>query len=151
MHKAHVQHAVGLVQHKYLQPGKVDIPLAGKVVQAAGRGSKNIHALLQCGHLRALAHAAKNHQVAQRQMTAIGGKAFVYLQSQLARGRKHQCANIPPGAALGHPVQNGHGKSRRFARARLCAAQHIAPGKHRANGLFLNGRRLRITGLGGGT
>ena len=126
------------------------MPLACKVVQAAGRGGQDIHALVQGRHLRALAHAAENHKVAQRQAAAIGGEAFVYLQGKLARGCKHQRADVTLCAASGQPVQNGHGEGRRFTRACLGTAQHVAPCQHRPYGLFLNGRGLGVAGLGCG-
>ena len=86
MDKAHVQHPVGLVQHKNFQCGQVDKALPDQVIQPSRAGDEDVHALFQRFHLRCLSHAAKDDGAAQFQVLAVGFKAFADLQGQLPGG-----------------------------------------------------------------
>ena len=123
--------------------------LRDQIVQAAGGCGEHIHARPQLFHLGRLPHTAENDGVPHRQPRAVGSKTFVDLQRQLPGGRQHQRAHragAVSAAAAVHQLQNGHGKRRCFAGARLGASQKIPPGQNRRDGLLLNGRRLCISG-----
>ena len=68
--EAHVQHAVGFVQHEDLDGIQADIALADQVIEAAGRGNHDIHPALQLRGLGLLADAAENHRGDQRRCFA---------------------------------------------------------------------------------
>ena len=142
MDKAHVQHPVGLVQHKDLQSGQVDKALPDQVVQPSRTGDEDVHALFQRFHLRCLSHAAKDDGAAQLQVLAVGFKAFADLQSQLpGRGQDQRTDSaLAAGCVGGEPIQHGQRKGRRLAGAGLGAAHQIPACQHRRDGRCLNGR-----------
>ncbi len=82
---------------------------------------------------------------------------LAHLGGQFARGHQHQGARAPrPGAGAGllrlrqEPLQQRQAEGGRLARARLRAAQHVAPVQHGGNGLRLDGRgRVEAQGTGG--
>ena len=149
MHKAHIQHTVGFVQHKDLQIRQVDKALPDQVVQSARAGHKDVHALFQGLHLRGLAHAAKDHGAAQFQVLAVGVKALADLQGKLPGGGKDQRADGPlaAGRVGSEAIQHGQRKSGRLAGAGLGTAHQIPAGQHRRDGRSLNGRRGLIACL----
>ena len=61
MDKAHVQHAISLVEHQDLHLAQIEHALLLQVQQATGRGYQNVHAFFEFADLRAHAHATKNH------------------------------------------------------------------------------------------
>ena len=142
MDKAHVQHPVGLVQHKNFQCGQVDKALPDQIVQPSRAGDEDVHALFQRFHLRSLPHAAKDDGAAQFQVLAVGFKAFADLQGQLPGGGQDQRTDsaLAAGRIGGEPVQHGQRKSRRLAGAGLGAAHQIPACQHRRDGRCLNGR-----------
>ena len=127
--KAHVQHAVCLVQYKDLHSAQVQQSLALEVQQTSRCGHQDVHTLLQLIHLGLLPHTAKDNGGAQRQIAAIGGKGLLDLEGQLPGGCEDQGADIP--GAHHHvgvePLENGGGEGTGFTRAGLGAAQHIPP------------------------
>ncbi len=56
--KAHVEHAVGLVEHETLDAVKPKRIAFDEIEQPAGRGDENIDAVHEAAHLRAHRHAA---------------------------------------------------------------------------------------------
>ena len=145
MHKAHVQHPVGLVQHEDLHTGQIRQPLTNQVVQAAGAGDEHVHPFGHGCGLGALAHAAEHHGVADGGVLAQLGEALADLQSQLPGGGKHQRPHLAAGRAAGRQqLQHGQGKGGGFAGSGLGAAQQVPALQHRRNGLGLNGRRLGV-------
>ncbi len=63
--EAEVGHVVGLVEDGDLDRGQVRVALAHEVLEAAGAGDDDVDALLERGGLRALAHAAVDHDGGQ--------------------------------------------------------------------------------------
>ena len=143
--KAHVQHAVGLVEHQDLDLAQVQRALARVVQQAAGGGHQNVHAAAQLRDLRAHAHAAKHHHGFEVQVLAIGAHAFFHLGGELAGGREDEGAHgvgtpaVFGALAAGEQLQERQRERGRFAGARLGAAQQVSPFEHGRNGLCLNG------------
>ena len=149
MHKAHVQHPVGLVQHKNFQVGQVDEALPDQVVQTARAGDQDVHALFQGLHLGCLAHAAENDGAAQAEVLAVGVEALADLQGQLAGRGEDQRTDGPlfPGGVGSEPVQHGQRKGSRLAGTGLGTAHQIPAGQHRRDRRRLNGRRGLIARL----
>ena len=140
--EAHVQHAVGLVQHEDLQLLQMDEPLVVEVHQPAGGGHQDVHPPVEGLHLGVLAHTAEDDSVAQGQMAAIGLEAVTDLDGQFPGGGEDQGAD---GAALHRggtePLKDGGGKGAGLACAGLGTAQHVTPFQGRGDGLLLNGGR----------
>ena len=64
--EAHVQHAVGFVQHQQLDGGQVEKALLLQVEQAAGGGHQDVDATFHGVDLRVHAHTAEDHRGGQR-------------------------------------------------------------------------------------
>ena len=143
--EAHVQHAVGFVEHQGLHGGQVQLALTLQIQQAAGSGHQNIHALAQRADLRVHADAAKHHGGAQLQVFAVGLCGLFNLRRQLAGGRHDEHADAGAAKAVfgagshGQAVQDGQHEGSGFAGAGLCAGQQVAACQHHRNGLGLDG------------
>ena len=143
--EAHVQHAVGFIEHQDLHLAQIQHALLRQIQQAAGGGHQNIHALLDLGDLRVHAHAAKDDGGAELQVFAVGLHRLFHLRCQLAGGSEHQGSDadtaklILCAAAHGEAVQKGQGESGSLAGAGLGAAQQVVPLEHQGNGLRLDG------------
>ena len=61
MDEAHVEHAIGLVEHEDRDPIEPDMALVAKVEQASGRGDQDIDARLERFHLVMLIDAAEDN------------------------------------------------------------------------------------------
>ena len=49
--KAHVQHAIGLIEDEELDAGKIEDAAIDQILEAAGRGNQNVAAALHLGYL----------------------------------------------------------------------------------------------------
>ena len=143
MHKAHIQHPVGFVQHKDLKVRQVDEALPDQVVEPSRAGNEDVYPLFERFHLRCLPYAAKNDGAAQLEILAVGVKALADLQGKLTGGGQDQGADGPLSAGrIGRePVQHGQRKSSRLAGTGLGTAHQIPAGQHRRDRRRLNGRR----------
>ena len=148
--KAHVQHAVGLVEHEQLDVLQIDIALSAQVVEAAGRGDEHIDARAQRFRLVVLRHAAVDERAADVGILRIGDKALIDLNGQLARRREDERAD---GREAGQArlvfqlLQDRDDKRARLARAGLRQTEHIAPAERGGDRLLLNRRRDGIAGV----
>ncbi len=145
VNEAHVQHAVGFIEHQDLHLAQIEVALIGQVEQAARGSHQHIHSLAEFLDLRIHAHTTKDHGGFELQMLAVGFDRFFHLGSQLAGGGEHQGPHRAGLTALGsfpavlQAVQHGQRESGGLASARLSARQQIAAGQHGWNGLGLNG------------
>ena len=144
--EAHVEHAVGLVQHQNFDVREVDVVLAFQIEQTARRGDQDVDAARDAVDLRVHADAAEDHGGSQLQVLAVGANGFLDLRRQLARGRQHQRAD---GARFGcraraEQLQHGQREAGRLAGAGLCAGQQVVATQHHGNGLRLDGGGGRV-------
>ena len=146
--KAHIQHAVGLVQHKALHAVELDDALPHQIPQAAGRGDQDIRAALDRLDLRHLRDAAIDHSRGARRIPGVLAHVFIDLQRKLARRRQDERADRAGLAArLVQPLDDRHGKRAGLARAGLCAAQQVAAGEHGRDGALLDRGGLLVARL----
>jgi hypothetical protein len=144
--EAHVQHAVGFVQHQDLYLAQIQRALAGVVQQAAGGGDQDVHAAAQFFNLRAHANAAEHHHRGEVGVFAIGANAFFDLRREFAGGGHDQGAHGVDAAAVGQArlsrqaLQQGQRESRGFAGAGLGAAEQVNALEHGGDRLGLDGR-----------
>ena len=97
--EAHVEHAVGLVQHQHLQAREVDAARLHLVEEASRGGDEDVDAGLQEAVLRRVGHAAHDrHRLQARQVAAVGLGGLGDLHGELARGHEHQHARAAAGA-----------------------------------------------------
>ena len=131
MDEAHVEHAVGFVQHQHLHGGEVQKTLLLQIKQAPRGGHQNVHAFFQGLDLRGHADTAKDDGRLQLQVLAIGAHRLFHLRGEFSGGREHQGANAKHAKAVGGAsahaefVQHGQGECRCFAGAGLSACQQV--------------------------
>jgi ElaB/YqjD/DUF883 family membrane-anchored ribosome-binding protein len=94
--EAHVEHAVGFVEHEVLHLREVAEAALGEVDQPARRRDQDVAAGAQAVDLRALADAAEDHAGAEPQVGAVVGRAVGDLRGELTRRRQHQRARRAP-------------------------------------------------------
>ena len=90
--KAHVQQAVGFVQHQRADARQREGVAVQQIQQAARRGHHHIGAAAQAHHLRVDGHAAEHHRHLHGLGQAVGhiAEGGPHLHRQLARGHQHQ-------------------------------------------------------------
>ncbi|OIQ77342.1 hypothetical protein GALL_409680 [mine drainage metagenome] len=148
--EAHVQHAVGFVQHQDFDAGQVQCALSEVVEQAAGGGDQDVQGLLQAGVLRADADAAEHHHGSVIEVFAVGLDRFLDLRCEFARRHQNQAARA---AGLGchrlfaQQMQDRQGEAGGLAGAGLCAGQQVAALEHQRDGLRLHRGWGGITGV----
>ena len=164
--KAHVEHAVGLVEHQDLNLVQVAGALLDQIDQTARRGDQDVAAILEGSGLRLVAHAA--HDGHGNMAGDVGDLArdLVDLLGKLARGgddEHHGAATVALGllstattvaaAALAHGLgrsdvlQIVHGRQQeggRLAGAGLSGGKQVAAFEHHRNRAGLHGRRRRV-------
>ncbi len=149
--EAHVQHAVGFVEHQDFDGGQVHEALLLQIQQAARRGDQDVHALLDAVDLGLHAHAAEDDGGVDVQVLRVAAHRFLDLRCEFTRGRQHQGADalaaelVARHLALREAVQHGQGEGRGLAGAGLGACQQVVAGEHRRNGLCLDGSRVLVT------
>ena len=89
MDKAHVEHAVGFVEHQHLHGGEIEFALLLQVEQTARGGHQNIDAFFDAGNLGIHADTAKNNSGRQLQIFAIRADRLFHLGRKFAGGGEH--------------------------------------------------------------
>ncbi|CAB3722382.1 hypothetical protein LMG3441_03947 [Achromobacter kerstersii] len=152
--EAHVQHAVGFVQHQDFHARQVNRLLAAVVQQTAGGGHQDVQRLAQRGDLGVDVDAAEHHHGRQRGVLAVGLHRFRHLRGQFTRRGQDQATGAAGLAAfrllLRQQMQNGQREAGGFASAGLCGGQQVAAFQHLRNGLGLNGGGRGVAGFGNG-
>jgi hypothetical protein len=121
--EAHVQHAVGLVEHEDLQPVQVHEALLHQIKQATGSGHHDVHTAVQGIGLWLLAHATEDHGVRSWQVATISRETLADLDGQLAGGREDERTN---GAAFGAAVPgNSAPEGWGWRRRRSCRCRSV--------------------------
>ena len=144
--KAHVEHAVGLIEHKVAHAVEREQSLADEVEQAARRGDEDVYTPVELFHLRALVHATEDDARAQTGELRVVSHTLLDLYGQLARRRKDEGpgAALPCGRSGGELLDDGYGKGGRLTGARLGDAQQVAPVEGHRDGLLLDGRGIDV-------
>ena len=138
--EAHVEHAVGLVEHEDLEPGEARVGEAQVIEQPARRGDDHVDAAAERVLLRAHAHAAVHRRARDRRVDRQLLEVRQDLGGQFARRRQHQRARRAP--RLGHhAVEDGQQERGGLAAARHRAGQHVLAGGGRRDRLVLDRRR----------
>ncbi|MCY1226908.1 hypothetical protein D9M72_391580 [compost metagenome] len=168
--KAHVEHAVGFVEHQHLQGRQVDAASVDMVEQAARRGHQDVRHLGQRGQLLGVGHAAQDAGADDAaQVAAVLGGGFGHLQGQFARRGQHQQCGLGRRRAralalhalggLGRALRCRHfadaldrGQHERggLARAGLARDQQVAAGQEGRDSLGLHRRGRVVVQFGEG-
>ncbi len=145
--EAHVEHAVGFVEHQQLDAVEVDAAAVHVVLEAAGRGDDDVDRLAQLLQLPAEGHAADQARGAQALAAAV---AVAWPSAPAARARASASAPACAGpcrARRGEPaqaLQAGQHEGRGLAAAGLRRDQQVAAGERGGNRLALHRRGLGI-------
>ena len=164
--KAHVEHAVGLVEYQHLDLVQVAGALLDQVDQTARRGDQDIAAVLECRGLRLVAHATHDGHGDMAGDVGDLARDLVDLLGELARGGDDEhhgatavalgllgAATTVAAAALTHGLgrsdvlQIVHGRQQeggRLAGAGLSGGKQVATLEHHGDGAGLNGRGRRV-------
>ena len=141
--KAHVQHAVGLVQHQGVQRLEIQ-GLALQVIEDAPRGADHdVRAVGEAGDLRAHGGAAAQREHLDGILGARQAADLLrHLLGQLARGAQHQ--GLHRHAARVQVGQQGQGKGGGLAAAGARLGDQVAPGQGQGQSGGLHRRHLRV-------
>ena len=139
--KAHVEHAIGLVQHQHLDARQIQVALFDVVDQTTGRGHQHVHAAAQRVGLWPHADAAENDRARHARVSGVFAQVVMHLQGQLARGREDERARRARNRATGRGRQALDQRQRErggLAGAGLRAGEQVAALQHERNGALLD-------------
>ena len=144
--EAHVEHAVGLVQHQYLDVVETRHALVHQIQQTPGAGDQDLRPIAQGLDLRCRADAPIDGRASQPGACSQDADYFMDLFGQLARGRNDQRPRHAS-PALQQPIEDGQHEGGRLARARLGRADQIASTQRGRDCRLLNRRGYFIPRL----
>jgi uncharacterized protein len=99
--EAHVEHAVGLVEHDHLDVGEVDVALLHQVEQPPGRRDEDVDAARAAPGAAGPRRRRRRRRVGEAEAAPKVGEGVADLGRELARRREHQHADRSPPAACG--------------------------------------------------
>jgi len=154
-HEAHVEHAVGLVEHQRVDLIQHQRLILHMVKQAAGGRHQDFDAGFQDGDLRVDADPAIHHQRAQRHMLGIGLHGLLDLDRELAREDQRTDRMLGRrGAGVGERQQALDQRQREcggFPGAGLRRAKDVGALQRQRNHLLLDRCRRDVSHLVEGT
>ena len=142
--KAHVKHAVGLVEHEHLHAIEVRSLLLHKVDEASRRCDKHVGSAFQGADLRVVRHAAHDGKHAVVGRFRHGLADLRDLRGELARRGDDE--HERPELALRMPelVHRGKREGGGFARSRLRGGDDVVPFEDKRDRALLHGGRLFV-------
>ena len=144
--EAHVQHAIGFIQHQRVERGEVEAGALQVIHDAPRRTDHDVGSMLEAGNLRPHGTATAQGQhldvvFAARQAANLPR----HLVCQLPRRTKHQRLNRK--AARIQLCQQGQGKGRCLAAAGLGLGDQVVPGQRQRQAVGLDWRHLQVAEL----
>ena len=140
--EAHVEHAVGFVEHQHLDLVEAQRALVDQIEQAAGGRDQHVDAVRERAHLLVDRHAADGERDGERaDVAAVGAEAVGDLRGQFARRREHQHAAgflVGPQPLGGEVIEDRQREGGRLAGAGLRDADDVAALHGEGNGLGLD-------------
>mmetsp|Transcript_11400 Transcript_11400/g.32278 ORF Transcript_11400/g.32278 Transcript_11400/m.32278 type:complete len:494 (+) Transcript_11400:2768-4249(+) len=155
--EAHVQHSVGLIKDKKLDPGQIGFPHLEQIVKPARRGDDDLNTTLKGGNLGELVAST----VAAHGPGTTGTAKALRLLHNLARelagwsqykkdgpilGHITGTLILGPATSLDELMQRGQKEATRFATACFSDADHVRSLDGNGPGLTLNGSGSGETG-----
>ena len=142
--EAHVEHAVGLVQHEHLDAGEVAGALLDEVDQTSGRGYEQVDAALEGLALRLVGEPAHDDGDVVVRLGADGGRDVLDLLGELARRREHEHEGALAAPGVGEGVEGGEEEGGGLAGAGLGGRHHVPACEDLGDGLGLHGGGQRV-------
>jgi hypothetical protein len=140
--EAHVEHAIGFIEHQDLDPVEPQRVALHEVDEAPGRRDQHVDAVHEVTHLLAHRHAADGERGVQAEVSAIGVEAVENLAGEFARRAEHEHAarfSLERGSIGGEPMQDRKGEGGGFSGSGLGDAYDIASFEDEWNCLGLDG------------
>ena len=145
--EAHVEHAVGFVDHQQFDAGEQEPAAFGVVEQPAGGCDQDVDAARQLGVLVAERDAADQERDVEFLAGAVFIELFLDLGGEFAGRLQDQGAgHSGPGAALFQHGEHRKDEGSGLAGAGLGDAENVSAGQNVGDRLFLNGGRGGVTG-----
>ena len=145
--EAHVEHAVGFVEHEDLDAVEPHRAHLHEIEQPARGRHQHVDAADQIADLAVDRHAADGERDARTDMAAVGLEAVDDLRGQFARRAQHQHAAgalLKALLAVGEMMEDRQREGGGLAGSGLCDADDVARGQHLRNGLGLDRRRVGV-------
>ena len=146
--EAHVEHAVGLVDHQHLDAGEQQLAALEMVEQAARRGDQHVDAAVDLAGPASLeGHAAdeQRHRELVHACRSVSKFSATWAASSRVGSRIERARHAGAGAALFEQRQHRQHEGGGLAGAGLGDAQHVAALEGGGDGLRLDGRGGRVT------
>ena len=131
--KAHIEHAVGFVEHEHFDVGEFDRLLVHKVNQPARRGDEHVTSALQALDLRIVRKAADDGRDAMMGRHCHLGGYVTNLLRKFAGGSHDEHERALPVFCVLELVHRRKRERRRLASARLRCCDDIATFQHKRN------------------
>ena len=148
MDKAHVEHAVGFVQHQNFNLVQLHRILVLQIQQATWSRNQNVDAAAQLHHLRVDAYPAENHQRTNVEIAAIVTHVLTNLRRQLAGWGQDQGADRTTAFGVRlvfyQQFQQRQGKARSFAGTGLGARHQVTALQNGGDRLLLDWGWLNV-------
>jgi len=147
--EAHIEHAVGFVDHENLHAGQEHLAASAMIEQPAWRCDQNVDAAVELLFLVAERNTADQKRHRELVVLAIGLEILGNLCGEFACRFENERARHPRlGTSARQLVDHRQRETGRLAGARLGDAEHVASGQYMGNGFRLNRRRFRVAGFG---
>ena len=143
--KAHVEHAVGLVEDQDLDLAQACLALVDEVHKAARRRHEDVAAALEGGLLRLVADAAHDGEARVARALPDDVTDVGDLLGELAGRRDHEHAGPVPAPRVAEAAHRGKQEGRRLARAGLRRGQKVAALQGQGDGRRLDGGGLGVS------
>ncbi len=98
--EAHVEHAVGFIEHEDAHAGEIHEALLEEIDEPAGRGDEDVDPVLQGADLRVLADAPEDHRATEAGGAAVGREGLADLRGEFAGGGEDEGARETGGAGV---------------------------------------------------
>jgi hypothetical protein len=145
--EAHVEHAVGLVDHQQVAAGEQDLAALEQVHQPARGGDQHVDALVERLDLVAHLHAADQQRHLEVVVGAVLLEVLGHLHRQLARRLEDQRArHARAAAAVAEDVDHRQHEARGLAGAGLRDRDQVLHHLDLRDRLRLDRRRLAVAG-----
>ncbi len=149
--EAHVEHAIGFVEHQKVNPVEPERIALHQIEQPARRGDENIDSIEDSANLLSHRDAANHEGAGDADVATISAEAIEDLAGEFPRRaeNKHATALAFSRHPLGeHVVQDGECECGGLAGARLGNSDDVSPGESERHGLCLDGSGDQVVFLG---
>ena len=142
VNEAHIEHAVGLVEHEEFQRLQRNRLLVDEVQETARSRHQHVDTANQIALLADIAHATENASRRNGRKLRILLKAILHLDREFTRRQKNQRTasfRSTELARIQQQLQNGEREGSRLSRTRLGNAKQVLALEQTRDGLFLDG------------